>query len=107
MKKIPPMFFTSYIIIGALLSAVILMLNQAFPIILNMASFLSPTGGKASVSGIHLKHWITGSILVFLGLLLIKESKFPKVSSFLLGFGTLLVIDELDDIYNFVTTGEL
>jgi hypothetical protein len=108
-KSIKP-FYLDLMIIGILSSMMVLFANQLFPSLVNSltpASFLSPSGGKALIFGIHLKHWITGLLLVITSLILFKNKKYPRFYSFLLGFGSFLVIDEIDDIIGFIMTGSL
>ena len=102
-------FFVNYTVVGVLLGVFGLTVNQIMPNILP-GSFLSPTGGKFYIFGIHLKHWIYGLLILLIGSYQINRtdnSKYAKLYSFMIGLGGILVFDEIDDIYSFLQTGAL
>lgn len=104
-------FYYGYAIIGVLLGVFGLTINQLMPTLLP-GSILSPSGGKFYIFGIHLKHWLYGSLLFGIGSYQIYNYRHQsqigiKISSFLVGLGGILVLDELDDICTFITTGAL
>lgn len=105
MKKPKIFFYYDYFIIGALVTILALILNQQFPITLSIASILTPTGAKLTISGIHIKHWIIGFVILIPSILFMQKS--PKVSSLFSAIGLILIIDEIGDIIKFITTGNL
>lgn len=97
-----------FVAFGILSSILVLYLTSTIPFTqLSVAGFLPASQLRANVSGLHFKHWMTGTILVLMGLALLKSPRYTKLSAYTIGFGMMLVADELDDIYYYTQTGTI
>lgn len=95
--------------IGIALGIALLVFNQYFAISVNIASLLSPTGAQTTLYGLRIKHWVVGMGVCFLGLMMTTSTKknnlVKQISFIILGIGTLLIIDEYEAVWRFITTG--
>ena len=95
--------------IGISLGIASLFFNQYFAIDLNIASLLSPTGAQTTVYGLRIKHWVVGVGVCLLGFMLTTSTKkydlLKQASFVILGIGALLIVDEYEAVYRFITTG--
>lgn len=115
-KKKPPspaypafLYSISLIGLGVVVAMVLLFLNQQFPIKMNIASLLSPTGAQATIAGLRIKHWLEGVIISILGVALARmETKKPLIKEMgfvLVGLGGFFIFDEYEAVFKTITTG--
>ena len=84
-----------YFIAGFITGFILLMFWGVFTegLIFTLQSMLSPSGGQVYIYGFRVKHWMIGIIAIIAGYLYRG-----KHGDFLIGFGSILVIDEIGEL---------
>ena len=107
LKSLAPAILT---LAGIVIAITGLAINQQFPVMLAIGSLVSPTGAQVTLSGLRIKHWLTGIIIGIVAIYLYsrsdKNKTFRNISYIMFGAGGFLIFDEYMDILRFVTTGQ-
>lgn len=94
--------FLAFYVMGAVFAIISLIFWNFLPTLgitkVNLSIF-SPQGAEVYVHGFRIKHWLIGVILLIIGGMIFPYRR--EVSGFFMGFGTVLLFDELltNDLY--------
>lgn len=90
-------FDVGYFLLGIVVAVICLSIWGSLSFTVYSFSLLSPNGPRVLLFGFRLKHWMIGLTLLMLSPLISLKS--DKAASFVMGFGLILILDEIPEFF--------